>query len=569
MQRRTVTFLLFLLFLGSVLPAGAMTFQERKVWTVPAKHRVSELYRFGDHWAVRVTTDTAAYFVVDGKKLTEHEMVSKLYVGSSGKKWAFYAYDGVKTAVVTDAGPGPAHDSATSLAFDPAGGRVAYLAREGRRWFLFDNGVRSAPYDLLHQLNFTPAGRLTVMARQKTQHFFLSDGKPWPAWDLIGSAEMLTDGRIVTTAFRGEKRHLVIDGKDLGGHDAVARPVLSGDGSNFAAILVDQGRSRVFWNGRIVGPYRTVASLSLDKKGKHLAFACDQGIWHDGVVKKLALAVTEVRLSADGTGYFARGWKENETGVKYYLSKSRLTLAGGHGFEPGIRLSNDGTTFALCNDETQECLFGLPKQKPFAFKNAWFSSVDERIAYSREVPSKEEESKDEELVINGQILPMTGRVERVDFSKNGKDFLVVQTHGYRPRVSSFCHNRVCSEKITGVFKAEFSPNGNRFAVLVNRLTKQEPTNYEAEGGDFFTHLDGKPGSAFKELILWRWSADSKRLFQIQKTEGGLKFVIDNVHTSATYAALAADEATLAAGERPALVGYRNGDLYLMEGKVAP
>ena len=233
-----------------------------------------------------------------------------------------------------DANTGPAFDEILSLLFSPDGRRLAYTARKGDKRVLVLDGQPSAAYDRLEELVFSADGkRFAYAAGDNLAQRAFVDGQPLGrAYEAASRLTFSPDGK--RFAFAGSRptpqdntAYLVVDGEqgaDLGSEFTAIRfnndgrqmayivltesgrcvvagarrgPVFqdvglltySDDGAHFAYVAQRQkhGPWSALVDGRSIGEWDTVESLSFGPDGRHLTLTAQKEgeasrVWIDG-----------------------------------------------------------------------------------------------------------------------------------------------------------------------------------------------------------------------------------------------------------------------------------------------
>ncbi len=157
---------------------------------------------------------------------------ARAFVVVDGKEEKHYSAVGKEIPYVTAEGPEVLHVGTPK--FSPDSRRVAYVAREGKKWFVVVNGNEENPYDDVGGLTliFSPDSRRVAYAASVAgKQFVVVDGeKKEKPYEWIGALLFSPDSRRV--AYRagvGGRQVVVVDGKEEVPYDGVAQ----GEGPGF------------------------------------------------------------------------------------------------------------------------------------------------------------------------------------------------------------------------------------------------------------------------------------------------------------------------------------------------
>ncbi|MEM7682990.1 MAG: hypothetical protein AAF288_13635 [Planctomycetota bacterium] len=150
-----------------------------------------------------------------------------------------------------------------SLTLSPVGGRIAYAARQGDRWFVVLDGEPGRAHDEIDpaSLRFAPDGaRLTYAARDGVTHWRLFDADR-PGEGLGGfvgshvSAGSMRvnpkDGRLASAGLADGQAVLLIDGDPVWSGPGVGEPAWSPDGTVLACPVLTEAGWRLWVDGRV------------------------------------------------------------------------------------------------------------------------------------------------------------------------------------------------------------------------------------------------------------------------------------------------------------------------------
>ncbi|MEM9295047.1 MAG: hypothetical protein AAGA57_04520, partial [Planctomycetota bacterium] len=150
-----------------------------------------------------------------------------------------------------------------SLTLSPIGGRVAYAARQGERWFVVLDGRPGPGYAEVDaaSLRFSPDGsRLIYAAKSDDGDWRLHDAGDggrsigtFAGSQLSGASILVspTTGRIAALGAMGGRAVLLVDGEPAWAGDGAAEPVWSPDGERLGVLVHHAGGWRLWVEGRV------------------------------------------------------------------------------------------------------------------------------------------------------------------------------------------------------------------------------------------------------------------------------------------------------------------------------
>jgi len=156
-------------------------------------------------------------------------------VSPDSRRVAYVAREGKKWFVVVDGQEQKQYDriEAPSLVFSPDGQRVAYVARAVKKRFVVVDGQEQKQYDRIEvpSLVFGPdSQRWTYLARAGRKWFVVVDGKEQTRLNRIQKGSLLfspDSQRVAYAASEGGKWFVVVDGREQERHDGIQKDSLA------------------------------------------------------------------------------------------------------------------------------------------------------------------------------------------------------------------------------------------------------------------------------------------------------------------------------------------------------
>lgn len=172
----------------------------------------------GDRFAFVALQGSSRNVIADGVKGASYDGIGRLRFSADGQKFAYNARtNGKSVLVVNDSVIGNPAESMTAPIFSPDGRNVAVVEKIKGKHFVARNGKRSAGYDEVNSLTFSPDGqRFGYIGRQGKQWFAVVDGKASYAFN--SSPTLLTfssdSQHVVYSAKRDGYTYFVVDGTE-------------------------------------------------------------------------------------------------------------------------------------------------------------------------------------------------------------------------------------------------------------------------------------------------------------------------------------------------------------------
>jgi len=136
------------------------------------------------------------FVVVDGKKGPQFDEARFPVFSQDGGKVAYIAKSGAKWFVVVGDQQGPAEfDQLDQPVFSPDGGKVAYAAKQGDKWFIVDGDKRGQQFDRIGQPVFGPSGKIAYRAKRGEKWLIVAGDKAGPELDQVGEPRFSPDGK--------------------------------------------------------------------------------------------------------------------------------------------------------------------------------------------------------------------------------------------------------------------------------------------------------------------------------------------------------------------------------------
>ena len=217
---------------------------------VPSGHMGAALQLTADgaHYAYLEARPMASdrRVVVDGAPQQWHREVKALHLGEDGRRLTYIASNGLKWRVVNDgeAGTEYAEIDAATFTLSPDGKRSAMIASDDGRSFVVVDGKAGLQVNQVGALVFSADGRhLAYSSNDKTGSMLVRDGVAlYRGPCCIGQPLFGRDGRFAVVApTRDGKMQVLIDGKPAGRAFAHVRDLtVSPDGRHFAWIAAER-----------------------------------------------------------------------------------------------------------------------------------------------------------------------------------------------------------------------------------------------------------------------------------------------------------------------------------------
>lgn len=241
-------------------------------------------------WA-QTTPGGKAAVAIDGRlEPAEYDDIELITFSPDGGRLAYLARSGRRALLIVDGKPGPLYDdiSLSCVTFSPDGKRLAYGALRGEKWYVVLDGkeMPASGHDFVGYFAFSPDGGRFVYAagkgRSTTKQAVVVDGRQGPYYEMTGEPVFSPDGkRLAYVAIEDhDHRLVVVDGKPGKKYNGVNKPVFSSDGRHVAYSAIKGEQRLVVVDGR-EGPGfempATIHPVLFSPKGNRLAYAAMKG----------------------------------------------------------------------------------------------------------------------------------------------------------------------------------------------------------------------------------------------------------------------------------------------------
>jgi len=292
----------------------------------PACDKVHWFPRFsadGQHVAYVATVQGRESVVFDGQVgLGYHRIGRKLGPGletelilsPDGGRMAYVAWNGRGFIAVIDETPGPEYACITGLAFSRCGRHVAYTAQKGNnKWVVVRDGQPSSEYDHVGFAAFSPAtAALAYCAQEGETGFLVFDNVAGPKYAGAVSLTFSRDGQhLAYVASAGEKMFVVLDGQPGPQYDGVAGYSTGGQSHpayRAGGMVYRPGMNPFFW-------YNNVPGLTFSLDSKRLAYVAQKGAKD--------LVVVDGHPGPECDGVYALAFSPDGRRVAYAAGKGR------------------------------------------------------------------------------------------------------------------------------------------------------------------------------------------------------------------------------------------------------
>lgn len=147
------------------------------------------------------------------------------YVARQGKQW-YVVVDGQQGKGYDELGLYPRPHAATDArhrhammnitpVFSADSQHIAYAARKADKWIVVHDGREGTPYDIVSDLTFSAAGdHLAYVAKRNHQAYLVYDGQEGPAYDVVGSPVFSSTRQCMAfAAIKAKQSFVILDGK--------------------------------------------------------------------------------------------------------------------------------------------------------------------------------------------------------------------------------------------------------------------------------------------------------------------------------------------------------------------
>ncbi|MFO0587316.1 MAG: hypothetical protein U0441_07250 [Polyangiaceae bacterium] len=232
----------------------------------------------GAHLAYAARSPSGWLIVRDGVESRVVEGVGQVLWSPDGKHLAAAVERGGRWMVYRDEFEEPSVETlrARSMRFSEDGEHFGYVGDEARKVVAVIDGVKSAPYDTIGHLVFSPRGSSAFAARRGAESFVVVGGKEHgPYEDIAGLSFSPTGRRLAWIASKEDGWFVIEAGSERGPFDRVSGLVWSPKGDNLAygvggrvgEWVVREGKPGRAFEGILPG------SLRFDPSGAHIAYA--------------------------------------------------------------------------------------------------------------------------------------------------------------------------------------------------------------------------------------------------------------------------------------------------------
>ncbi|RJP37494.1 MAG: hypothetical protein C4548_14265, partial [Desulfobacteraceae bacterium] len=200
-------------------------------------------------------------------------------ISPDGNHWAAIVQSGGKARVMLNTQMGREFDLVYAVAFSPDSMKLAYIVRQGEKFFVYVNQDRSPPFafvDYRQGLMFSPDSEdlVYVASVDGKTGSLIKNGEPGEAYDEIKHVTFSPDGRRLAYAARkGVQWRLVENDKKSPGYRDIISVRFSPDSKHLVCVVHGDDAAFVVLNGQKSESYRYIAGNPIfSNDGKRLAY---------------------------------------------------------------------------------------------------------------------------------------------------------------------------------------------------------------------------------------------------------------------------------------------------------
>lgn len=412
---------------------------------------------------------------------------------SKDKKTMVAVVDGKKTIEFSNIAKGYPH-------FSPDGKDFLILGKIKDKAYVLYNNKLSQGFDEIFKAQFTPDGKKIVfIAIQGGREFLIENGKPWKDYKAIAeriSPVFSSDSKkIAIVALKDNgKSTISVNNKELGEYDLVLKPNFSPDSKHIAYPIKKNGKFSVVLDGKIIGgSYDEVKHIVFSPDSKHLAFVAKVGMNFfaviDGKSSDKYQYVGTVIFSDDG-----KHWAY----MAYENQKMFIVLDG----EKGPKLDQIGPYFFSKNNDL--LYMGVKNSKGAIFINnkpqKFYDSVGLPVVSNdgKHIAYRARSGKKWFLVLDKKEGKKYDFIRRPKFSNNGKHvaYIAVKNKKY-----FIVLDNIEGKKYPWTDFPYFSKDGNHMAYVASDGKNMFMVVDGVEAKEkFFGYLKGLPLLFHKNCI---------------------------------------------------------------------
>jgi len=430
-----------------------------------------------------------------------------LIFSPDGKKFACLAreggeydeygnYIGGKEFVILNGVEGKRYERIIHLQFSQDGRRLAYVVREGEKYFVIVDGTEGKRYDHIWGLQFSPDGEeIVYIAEEKIydgaqyrgeKYFVVVNGKEGKKYDRILDLKFSSDGKKLVYVTEEVSiipyYHIVVNGKEIKTYENLESIKVEPNTLKVAYIIRGGLKGDKYFlvsqlDNKIFGPYDHIYNFEFSPDGKKLAFVARRGnniffILNGKVIKKY-------------------NWLDKENFLRFNLKFSpdskRLAVVIYNETETGVKM------FAIIDSKE------TPKYAYIDEFSLQFSPDGKKIAY-----------------IVGE---KGGYATRGGGYQGGKRFVVV--------------NGIEGKRYDLIEGLKFSPDSRKLAYIAKEGGKYYTNEFFSrflfyKGGKAFVVVNGKEGERYDEIYNLNFTPDSKKLFYNARIGNEIWLIVEDL-----------------------------------------
>ncbi len=218
--------------------------------------------------------------VVDNVYSKLCDKVSIPVFSGDGKNFVYIAQEGNQHSIIVNheqvLSTGSTSEIITVL-FRPDNKTIVFLLKEGSKYFLVDDGVKSKPYDFIdeHSIAFSPdKSKIAFVARLNGKQMVVYNGKQSKPFEQVGFPVFSPDGkRMAFWAANGKDYYVLLNNKKSEVYDAIGSLQFSRDSKHFVYNATFNGLDWILFDKKKYGRgYQVIHSLTLSPDASKLSF---------------------------------------------------------------------------------------------------------------------------------------------------------------------------------------------------------------------------------------------------------------------------------------------------------
>lgn len=295
------------------------------------------------------------WFVVDnGREIGPYDNAELVSYSPDGGRTAFGAMSGNKWFIVAGEKAGEQFDWVGVPVFSSTG-QIAYLAQLGKRWLVVKETQKGPNYDGVSNPVWSRDGeRLAYAAKKGSKWRVVTDNTiTIGEFEAVQYLQFRGDGTPAFVGYRKSRAFVVVGSKEFEAGEDVMSLCFSEDGGTMAYESKVKGSWYIVSGPKKTGPFKNFVGIAISPDGKRVAYSSYDGVWRfvldDATVHQSSDMASGVRFSKDGAhvAYVLLGDEDKSPGIdgkevgRFDDVKSPVFSPDGKKVAFGVRAGNE------------------------------------------------------------------------------------------------------------------------------------------------------------------------------------------------------------------------------------